>query len=81
MISQQQLPSTGIANASPEAPIVFAFFLVPDFAMLALSSALEALRLATHVFGYKGDDWRLVSGCGEAVGASCSLSLWAGQCF
>ena len=81
MISQQQLPSTGIANASPEAPIVFAFFLVPDFAMLALSSALEALRLANQVLGYKAYDWRLVSECGEAVRASCSLSLEADQCL
>ncbi|MER9793623.1 GlxA family transcriptional regulator [Mesorhizobium sp. M0213] len=43
--------------------------------MLAFTSAIEALRLANRVLGYKAFHWRLVSDGGGTVRASCGLSM------
>jgi transcriptional regulator GlxA family with amidase domain len=56
---------------------LFAFYLVPDFTMLAFSSAVEALRLANAVVGYEAYSWRVVSSDGGKVRASCGLTLEA----
>ncbi|WP_246688773.1 MULTISPECIES: GlxA family transcriptional regulator [unclassified Mesorhizobium] len=57
------------------------FYLVPGFAMLALSSAIEALRLANRVLGYRAYDWRLISETGMVVRANCGSSLLADSCL
>ncbi|RWI62534.1 hypothetical protein [Mesorhizobium sp.] len=47
------------------------FYLTPGFELLALSSALEVLKLVRRdVFR-----WRTVSHTGEAVNASCGISV------
>ncbi|YCI06823.1 GlxA family transcriptional regulator (plasmid) [Ensifer sp. D2-11] len=56
---------------------LFAFYLVPDFTMLAFSSALDALRLANAVVGYEAYSWRVVTSDGAKVRASCGLTLEA----
>lgn len=56
---------------------LFAFYLVPEFTMLAFSSAVEALRLANAVVGYEAYSWRVVSSDGAKVRASCGLALEA----
>ncbi|MBP2239209.1 transcriptional regulator GlxA family with amidase domain [Sinorhizobium kostiense] len=56
---------------------LFAFYLVPDFTMLAFSSAVEALRLANAVLGYEAYSWRVVSSDGQKIRASCGLTLEA----
>lgn len=76
-----QQPSSKPGDAANEEAVVFAFYLVPDFAILAFSSALEALRLANRVLGYKAYDWRLVSEDGEPVRASCGISLQTDRCL
>lgn len=56
-------------------PRVFAFYLLPDFTLLAFSSAVEALRLANTALGYEAYAWRVVSSDGGKVRASCGVSL------
>lgn len=48
----------------------FVFFLIPDFSMIAFATAIEALRLANRMLGYKSYHWRLSSTTGEPVSAS-----------
>ncbi|MDX3924250.1 MAG: GlxA family transcriptional regulator [Shinella sp.] len=54
-------------------PVVF--YLVPEFTMLAFTSAIEALRLANNILGFDAYSWRLASENGGSVRASCGLSL------
>ncbi|RFC65885.1 GlxA family transcriptional regulator [Mesorhizobium denitrificans] len=54
---------------------LFVFYLVPNFTLLALSSAIEVLRLANAVVGEDAYSWRLVSANGDKVTASCDLTL------
>lgn len=51
------------------------FYLVPDFTLLAFSSAIEALRLANAMLGYEAYAWRLASADGGKVSASCGVSI------
>lgn len=55
--------------------IVFGFYLFPDFPMLSLSSAIEALRLANTIIGRQAFGWRLISEDGALVRANCGLSI------
>lgn len=48
----------------------FVFFLVPDFSMIAFATAIEALRLANRMLGYRSYRWRLASNDGQPVTAS-----------
>ncbi|MET4687633.1 GlxA family transcriptional regulator [Sinorhizobium fredii] len=51
------------------------FYLVPEFTLLAFTSALEALRLANQVIGDEVYEWRIVTRDGKIVRASCGLSI------
>jgi transcriptional regulator GlxA family with amidase domain len=51
------------------------FCLLPEFTLLAFSSAIEALRLANAVLGYDAYTWRLTTSTGEEVRASCGVSV------
>ncbi len=53
------------------------FFLMPEFTMLAFTSAIETLRLANRALGGSGYRWRVASTGGEGVTASCGLSIAA----
>ncbi|MCB1430436.1 MAG: AraC family transcriptional regulator, partial [Nitratireductor sp.] len=46
------------------------FFLVPNFSMIAFTSAIEPLRLANRMLGRECYTWRLASSDGEPVTAS-----------
>lgn len=65
----------------PKGPTVLTFYLVPGFALLSLYSAIEALRLANRVLGYRAYDWRLISEKGMVVRANCGSSLLADSCL
>lgn len=54
---------------------LFVFYLVPEFTMLAFSSAVEVLRLANAALGYEAYAWRLTSADGGKVRASCGLAV------
>ncbi|MBT6984425.1 MAG: AraC family transcriptional regulator, partial [Rhodospirillaceae bacterium] len=51
------------------------FFLVPNFTMIALTAAIEPLRLAHHVTGKRLYDWNLISTDGNPVAASNGIAL------
>lgn len=56
---------------------LFCFYLVPEFTLLAFSSAIEALRLANATVGFKAYAWRFVSDDSRSVRSSCGLDLTA----
>ncbi|MBT5415158.1 MAG: GlxA family transcriptional regulator [Rhodospirillaceae bacterium] len=58
-------------------PERIAFFLVPDFSMIAFSSAVEPLRIANRMAGRKLYAWRIVSKDGKPVRASCGVAVIA----
>jgi transcriptional regulator GlxA family with amidase domain len=60
---------------SAEATTRICFYLVPNFSLLAFSSALEALRMANYNSGQKLYHWCLVSSDGEDVTSSSGISF------
>ena len=54
---------------------LFSFYLVPEFTLLAFSSAIEALRLANAALGFEAYRWRSVSEDGRGARSSCGLDL------
>ncbi len=63
--------------ARVSAPRTFGFFLVPRFAMLAFTSALEPLRAANLLSGRELYAWRALSRDGGPVAASNGLKVAA----
>jgi len=61
----------------PAAPRTFGFFLVPKFAMLAFTSAVEPLRAANLLSGQELYRWRAISRDGRPVAASNGLEVVA----
>lgn len=57
------------------APKKIGFFLVPNFSMIALVSAIEPLRLANRVSGRNLYTWRLYSTDGKPVMASSGIAV------
>lgn len=55
--------------------ISFAFFLVPQYSMIALLSAIEPLRIANRLSGQQLYSWVLVTEDGSSVPASNGMSL------
>src|SRR5579871_4007776 len=55
---------------SSERPQRIAFILVPNFSMIAFTSAVEPLRLANRTAGKDLYSWRIFSGEGKPVAAS-----------
>ncbi|MFB9981386.1 GlxA family transcriptional regulator [Mesorhizobium kowhaii] len=53
----------------------YVFYIVPEFTMLAFTSAIEALRLANAVMGKEVYRWRTVTVDGNPVRSSCGLSI------
>ncbi|WP_404401398.1 GlxA family transcriptional regulator [Pelagibacterium halotolerans] len=54
---------------------LFVFYLLPEFTLLAFSSAIEALRLANMVLGFEAYRWRLASHDGGEVCASSGVPI------
>lgn len=67
-------PSDALTSASCERGTV-TFYLAPGFELMALSSALEVLRLANRAAGCEVYRWRMISHTGRAVEASCGISI------
>jgi transcriptional regulator GlxA family with amidase domain len=51
------------------------FFLVPNFTLIAFSTAVEPLRLANRMLGYDAYSWRLASADGLPVKASSGVEI------
>ncbi|MCO6185768.1 GlxA family transcriptional regulator [Rhizobium sp. L1K21] len=62
-------------NQTPAPKRTFVFFLVPKFTILPFAGALDALRIANRMLGYKAYDWRLCSSDGEPVTSSSGLEI------
>src|SRR4051794_17076285 len=60
---------------SSELPQRIAFILVPNFSMIAFTSAVEPLRLANRAAGKSLYAWRLFSTDGKPVAASNGIVL------
>jgi len=56
-------------------PQTIGFMLVPNFTMIAVSSAIEPLRLAEYVTGKKHYNWVLISADGQPVTGSNGVTL------
>jgi AraC family transcriptional regulator, glycine betaine-responsive activator len=55
--------------------IRYAFLTLPNYSLIALSNAVEPLRMANALSGQPAYDWSVVSLDGEAVPASSGLAL------
>jgi transcriptional regulator GlxA family with amidase domain len=53
----------------------FVFLTLPNYSLIALSSAVEALRMANRVTKQEVYEWTLVSLDGQPVRASCGMAL------
>ncbi len=59
----------------PDKPFHFAFLLVPNYSMIAVSSAIEPLRMANQISQKKLYDWTVVTLDGNPVAASNGLKM------
>ena len=56
-------------------PVRMAFVLLPNFSLIAFSSAIEPLRIANQLAGQALFEWEVLSETGEAVGCSNGLKV------
>ncbi|GBD42994.1 HTH-type transcriptional regulator CdhR [bacterium HR40] len=72
-----QAPPPNATACAPEEtrPETVAFFLVPNFSMIAFTSAVEPLRIANRMSGRQLYRWILVSKDGEPVRASNGIAV------
>ncbi len=64
-----------LGNAPRELPLTTAIVLTPNFSMIALTSAVEPMRMANRLSGKTLYDWRLITVNGEPVPASCGIEF------
>src|SRR5262245_66523887 len=63
------------ASPSKELPQRIGFLLVPNFSMIAFTSAVEPLRLANRASGKQLYSWHLFSPDGKPIAASNGIAL------
>ncbi len=73
----RDVPEAGTTPVSvaPREPVKLAFFLVPQFSLLAFSAAIEPLRSANRLAGGAVYEWQLLSLDGRPVAASNGISI------
>jgi AraC family transcriptional regulator, glycine betaine-responsive activator len=59
----------------PDRPFHFAFLLVPNYSMIAMSSAIEPLRMANQISNKKLYEWSVITLDGNPVAASNGLYI------
>lgn len=74
------VPSTVLSPPTRERPADVAaetilFLLIPDFSLIAFTSAVEPLRIANRLAGKRLYQWRLVSTDGGPVAASSGIAV------
>jgi transcriptional regulator GlxA family with amidase domain len=76
-MASEQLTSVEIARGANSAPVKrsIVFFLVPNFSMIAFTTAIEPLRLANRMLGEEAYTWRLASLDGKPVCASNGVEV------
>ncbi len=70
--------SDHLAPATQVATETVLFLMIPDFSMMAFTSAIEPLRIANRLSGKRLYDWRLVSRDGGPVAASNGIGIQIG---
>ena len=70
--------SDRLAPAAQVATETVLFLMIPDFSMIAFTSAIEPLRIANRLSGKRLYDWRLVSRDGGPVAASNGIAIQVG---
>jgi len=65
------------ARLAGDLPRNIGFLLIPGFSLLALSSAIEPLRLANQLLGQRHYAWRILTGDGQPARASCGMTITA----
>ncbi len=76
MLSSDSLRDEAEGNGRPPpTPETVAFLLVPDFSMLAFTSAIEPLRIANRVSGRELYRWIVLSPDGDPVRASNRVAI------
>ncbi len=60
---------------SQNSAFITGFVLIPKFNMMALTTAIEPLRVANYLAGETLYDWRFISGSGGTVKASNGMSI------
>jgi AraC family transcriptional regulator, glycine betaine-responsive activator len=73
--STEPAGTRGTSIGAPDSVHTFGFMLVPDFSMIAFTSALEPLRLANRSCGKQVYGWRLFSPDGQPVAASNGVTV------
>ena len=68
-------PRAMFGSPSKELPQHIAFLLVPNFSMIAFTSAIEPLRLANRASGKQLYPWHLFSPDGKPIAASNGIEL------
>ncbi|MCP8940200.1 GlxA family transcriptional regulator [Alsobacter sp. SYSU M60028] len=71
------LETTPAQPAAPDSVHTFGFLVVPDFSMIAFTSAIEPLRLANRCCGRQVYGWRIFSPDGRPVTASNGVAIAA----
>jgi len=66
---------TAMESSAATSKRSFVFYLVPDFSLIAFATAIEPLRIANRMLGYKSYAWRLASFDGEPVEASNGIAV------
>lgn len=67
-----------VLDGNPGSPArKFGFFLVPDFTLTGLTSAIEPLRLANRKLQHTAYEWTIISRDGEPVRSSSGVSIGA----
>ncbi len=64
-----------LARNAPQAPIELGFLLLPQYSMIAFSSAIEPLRMANRLSGRELYRWHAYTLDGQAVAASNGLHV------
>jgi transcriptional regulator GlxA family with amidase domain len=63
------------ASRPDEAPEIFGFLLIPQFSMLAFTSAVEPLRSANRLAGRRLYEWQLIAEDGRPVASSSGIEV------
>ncbi|EAQ65575.1 transcriptional regulator, AraC family protein [Marinomonas sp. MED121] len=64
-------------SQTPPKTFTYGFVLVEDFSLLPMTSAIEAMRMANQVLGFKAYSWYTITHNGAPVKASDSISISA----
>lgn len=75
MNTWQDAPAGTVAPSTSDVPTSVGILLVPDFSLIAFSSAIEPLRMANRLTGKTLYQWHCFSILGEAVRSSAGISV------